>query len=367
MAKIAYFNCTAKAPHIGCMAVTDAHLRMLLSAGHTIEHVFYTGELKKYGNERSEIYSSMKADIDFISQLENIDAVAINGEGTIHHGSGIDLLVLSDLSIEMGKKVYLVNAVLEAVDGFDDVLNKLDDINVRDKESSDYLDSKRIKHRLIPDSILETRFEDNAFADYSGKIVITDWHRQRDGDIGSMLVEYMKKHEKDVVFMPFKNCFYGINGKWRGTVATISKAKLIITARHHGAYIAGLAGVPMVALPSNTHKIEGLLSMSPAKFAFCNAGDNLEEKAAFALENPEIAKEFHDYLISGRPLETFSVLNSDFPVDNKPSDEKVEKYISDFFADLEGVYYEDEVNASLKSHLARVDKKEKKNKRWKIF
>jgi len=325
--KISYFNCTAIQAHIGCYAVTDAHFRMLISHGYKFIHISPLNALNEFkANSRYE--TSKKIKNSYLMDIINkSDAIIINGEGTIHHGGGLTLLSLAEVAIECKKPVFLVNAVMEKVEGYDDVLKNLSDLNVRESRSSSFLKKKNISHRVVLDSILAAKFNQASYLDLKNKIIITDWHKQRDSDVGVQLTLYERTHRADVIYLPIHHLHHIQNNNWRGIIASLSQAKLIITGRHHAIYLAALAKIPIVALPSNTYKVEGFLEMLPIKISFCHPKDNLYEKIEYALDNLNLTEDLYKY-IKGKPLTTFDKLYSICPASTSKSKEEIESIVT---------------------------------------
>ncbi len=76
-------------------------------------------------------------------------------------------------------------------------------------------------------------------------------------------------------------------------------------------FAAGLANVPFVAIPSNSHKIESLLEWSGLPIPMCTSVDELEPQIEHARRNLQLFNEFHHFLRSQRVLvekDTASVL-----------------------------------------------------------
>ncbi len=304
--KIALFNDTGIVPHIGCMAVSDAHIRMLANINLRADLRWFVGDGRDYwlGNRQSSLDKLLASPL--CAELESVDAVIVNGEGTIHHGNGIHLLTILEAAQHLGKKSLLVNAVLQETECFDDVLAKLSDLTVRDLRSSEFLRQREITHRVVVDSILEAEFEEGPLFDLSNRIVVSDWHPDKESDVGSALRSLMADSKLHPFFLPL---IHGIHRYiWRKIPSTLSSADLLITARHHGIYLAALAGIPFVALPGNTHKIEGLIELSGFDIPICTRIDQVESAMIFAKRNRNIFNDFNHWLLSKRPLTTFQNL-----------------------------------------------------------
>ena len=266
--KIAYFNCTGAQPHIGCLAVTDSHLRNLIGNGYEVSIIYSTAETTKFRRSTREETKVAIQNSRIITAIEHVDAVVINGEGTIHHQRGVDLLCIAEIAKEMGKPVFIVNAVIEEMEGWFDILSNLDDLNVREVRSSNYLKENNVSNQIILDSFLDAKFSDINTQDFSGKTVVTDWHPARDNDVGKACLEFIDKNPSNSIFLPFQHWSYIENDNWRHQVANLSTADVLVTGRHHGVYAAILSGKPFVALPSNTYKIEGMVEFCSGKIPY---------------------------------------------------------------------------------------------------
>jgi hypothetical protein len=310
--KIALFNDTGNRSHVGCLAVSDAHNRMLAHEKMEVLYRFFVTQCRECwrGNVHDSVVYVLKSPL--ARKIASVDAVVVNGEGTIHHTGGRHLLTILTVAQELGVATFLVNAVLQASETHLETLRRLQDFTVRDLYSSRYLDGLNIPHRLVMDSILEAQFSSRPRHDFSGKIVITDFHRSRTRDVGSLMRQMTKELGHEAVYYPLQN--RARIEDWRHAVADMSTAKTVITARHHGVYVAGLAGVPFVALGSNTWKVEGLLAMFGENLRICTELSELREKCRTADQNHNLFTEFHHFLKRQKPLSTFARLVDHFNV-----------------------------------------------------
>jgi hypothetical protein len=307
--KIMLLNDTATVPHVGCQAVSDAHARMLGNAGHAVVERFFLGELRRFAsnNDENEAIESVLADADMRERLERCDAVIVNGEGTLHHGFGTEYLAVLGAAQQLGKASLIVNAVFEANHGWAGVLSKLDDFCVRDARSRDCVERAGFRCRILPDSLLAAQFGGTPYVDLSDKVVVTDWHPARDHDVGETM-RMVLGAVPDCVYFPL---LHGIHAHiWRCAIACWASAAWIITARHHGVYMAALAGKPFVVLPSNTLKIEGLLEAANVNIPVCTTPSQVMAARADALERPGEYQKLRDYLSDFLPLQTFSALGT---------------------------------------------------------
>jgi hypothetical protein len=306
--RILLLNETGIVPHLGCLAVADAHARMLGSMGHQVVRRRPLGDLTHLwrGDERASLDAAL-SDESLRADIESCDAVVLNAEGSIHHGHGLHWLAALGAAQRLGRRTLIVNAVLQESPGFDGVLRAVDDLCVRDARSAAYLRSRGVPCRVVPDSFAHARFDDEAAIELSGRTVLTDWHADRNADVGRAMVGLWRSLPDDRRFyFPF---FHGAQRLlWRSAVATIRRADVLVTARHHGVCLAARAGVPFVALPGNTYKIEGMIEASGLPIPVCSTGEQLEAGLAFARQNPGVFREFADYVRRSMPLTTFRAL-----------------------------------------------------------
>lgn len=260
MNPVALFNDTGRWPHVGCRAVSDGHDRMLARAGFTVTLRAYHGE---WGSLVSRLRTCRRqAERALRAQLAPRPLVIVNGEGTLHHGGGRALLAVLRGAQAWGCRTALVNAVVQALDPDAwPVLARLTRCTVRDAASSAYLTAHGIAHQVVSDALLEADFVSDPVCDLAGRIIVTDWHGSRAGDVGAACQAFLAHLGAEAVFYPLEDAARA--AAWRHTVADWRPARLVITARHHGVYLAALAGVPFLALGSNTWKIEGLLARLP--------------------------------------------------------------------------------------------------------
>ncbi|WP_336741360.1 polysaccharide pyruvyl transferase family protein [Aureimonas altamirensis] len=193
----------------------------------------------------------------FMNAIHDVDAVVVNGEGTIHHNRGLHLLTVLNVAQKMGKATILVNAVYEQNDFYLDTLKKLDFFSVREQRSASFAARQGIECQVILDSCLSASYEQNPLCDLSNMVVYTDWHSDRDQDVGEALVSSIIRGGDASFFLPFERQDAG--RAWARVPATIKTCAEFVTARHHGAYFAIAAKTPFVALGSNTLKLEGLV------------------------------------------------------------------------------------------------------------
>lgn len=313
---ILLLNDTANVGHVGCVAVADAHARMLGRRGHRVVHRCFLGELARLACPDADTGRSRAlADNDLMRMFDEVDAVVVNGEGTIHHGAGTEYLHVLGAASSRGKRTLLVNCVLEEVVGFDEVLHALDDITVRDLRSQRFLAGRGIASRLVYDSFLEAGFTGPPVADLQGRVVVTDWHHSRDPDVGQQLLQYLRGVPQHTAwFLPFLS--RDIAQAWQRIPATLAHARAVVTGRHHGVYAAALAGVPFVAMSGNTHKIDGLIDGFP-NLAFCLNPPSIQSALEEATERREEFRAAYRTMLAARPLSTFDALGASTDLDGE--------------------------------------------------
>jgi hypothetical protein len=299
-------NDTATVPHVGCQAVSDAHARLLGEAGHRVTDRAFLGELRRFaGRDEEAAIRLVLADAQLRERLEACDSVVVNGEGTLHHGSGAEYFAVLGAAQRLGKATLIVNAVFEAHAGWQQVLTKLDDFCVRDRHSLDHARSHGLRCRLVPDSFLAAQFDAARYVDLSEQIVVTDWHPLRDGDVGQTMRTLLGSVESTFYFP----LLHGIHAQlWRGAADAWSGASLIVTGRHHGIYLAAIARRPFIALPSNTRKVEGLIASAGADIPVCVTTADVEAGVSHAMHNLGEYERLFDWLSAQLPLSTFAAL-----------------------------------------------------------
>lgn len=303
--KILLANDTGIIDHFGCLAVSDAHARMLGRAGHTVASRIFVNELKRFSaSTENDLIANIARDDALVEKIEACDAVVVNGEGTIHHGAGQGLLALLAVAQSKKKITVLVNAVLQETNGFDTVFAKLEDITVREPNSLYHLKSRGYYGRVVPDSAFGARYSEAAVG-ISG-IAVTDCHPSRT-DIRHILDTYVAQNES-ATRLPLQHA--EIRNSWSALPSSIRNVDLLITGRHHGVYLALLAGIPFVALPSNTFKIEGALKFFQFEKFFAQSLVELSCTAELALDNRSLFKEFSERQAENFPLTTFDILGT---------------------------------------------------------
>ncbi len=198
------------------------------------------------------VHTVGSTDIDAVA-FDACDAVVVNGEGTIHHDSPRADFLLGVLAAAQaaGKRTALVNAVYQqAHPPPGDTLARLDLFVVREVRSAAWarrhggapwvlLDSAADRNRLLADA--------RPLRSVSGIVK------------GATHPKAPSANWLDAVDAPRIDMTAGTLDE---IVATLRRVDAYVTGQHHGVYAAALAGIPFVALTSNSHKIEGLIEWS---------------------------------------------------------------------------------------------------------
>ena len=263
--KILIANDTFTHPHIGCKGVGYSHAKQLGELGHKVVHRYFAGSLaiNQYDPKSTEeqLISKILETKAISEKINEVDAIIVNGEGTIHHGSGKILIALLGAGIAMNKKTVLVNTVFQEFDFFKNTLSKLDIFFVRDLFSKLYANSLGLRAEICADSFLQADFDQNLPANLtfgSKKILASDWHHQRTSDSGRTIINFLSQNSNSAYFPLLQGT---ANLLWRYSPKLISNSPLFISARHHGICLAMKAGIPFIGLGSNTHKIESTVKM----------------------------------------------------------------------------------------------------------
>lgn len=277
--KVLVFNDTSVTGHYGCMAVMEAIDNGLRKAGMKPIGYWPTGVSWK----------SAKAEIERLK----IDAIIVNGEGTIHspkkyHRAAELLELASYAKHDLNIPIYLINASLFDIDDkFKSHLVNFSMVFTRERESYALCQSIGLSGEWLPDLSLLGFYQGgkNKNLTTDKNIVVTD----------SVLPEFseilhcvgIRNKARAVSFYPntvFKNIFRGffvkvlsrlrqlLGGppiiikpnyskkiKSSELAAPVKGASLFVTGRFHGVVMAIATKTDFLALQSNTPKIQATL------------------------------------------------------------------------------------------------------------
>ncbi|PIQ85331.1 MAG: hypothetical protein COV74_09010 [Candidatus Omnitrophica bacterium CG11_big_fil_rev_8_21_14_0_20_45_26] len=300
--KVFFANDTSSEHHAGCIAVSFAHRAMLRKKRVNVIGTHYVHEAADMYAENAEKSIEKVLASHWGKLIRRCDALVVNGEGTIHHGKGMHLLAMIAAAQKLNKKTFLINCVLQEVPPFINIFSRLTDLTVREPFSAAVAKRLGGKPRIVPDSILEAPFQDKIYENLRNEIVIGDGHEHQ-SDVCNIL-ESLRRHHR-TWRVKEKNRQHD----WMFAIASLRTARLYVTGRFHGIYLCALAGIPFVALPSNSHKIEALIAWSKCRIPICYNLAETEKAIKYALNSPNEFDKFRTFLLTQKPLTTFEYLN----------------------------------------------------------
>jgi len=232
--------------------------------------------------------------------IDKSEIVIVNGEGTIHHRNraGTTLMEILKYGQEQNKKTMLINTVFDnPTPYYNEVLQKLDYLSVREQLSYENAIKCGANPEILLDSCVDPINISNAstlIPDFRNKIVLGGAHP------AVMCYNIFKTLDFPELSCQMRSPLSSFNT----IIQSLKKAQLYITDQHHGLYAAGIAGIPFVVAPSNSHKIEGLIKWSGLPIKICNTRDEIMKQIRFAtdIKNKHIYDDFHKFITSGNFL-----------------------------------------------------------------
>ena len=268
--RIAIINDTRSTNHYGCLMVMRNIELLLKNQGADVVWAWPVGV--DWRKRRSEIVNKPK-----------VDAIIVNGEGTIHHGprrwQAEALAEFAEFSKNTLKTpVFLINATLYANEkSLYECLKYYNVIYVRDRISHMELNNLNIENEFVPDMTFAV--PSNLVSDHVKNVCVVDSVMQSDIPF---LRRFSKKHQADycsmVVARPSNYSFFKkprrflltsfkwlINERLRSLDPKefekyLGHYKLVVTGRYHTVTMCLKNRIPFVALESNTPKISYLLN-----------------------------------------------------------------------------------------------------------
>ena len=267
--RVAIINNTRPTSHYGCLMVMKNLEALLKQQG---VEVLWTWPVSVDWRKHKEK----------ISSLPRVDAVIVNGEGTIHHGprrwQAQALAEFVDYAHNvLNLPAYLINTTLYANEGsLYKYIERFNRIYVRDRSSFETLQTKKIESQYVPDMTfaLKPKFSYQP----SKEVLVVDSVMQTDVP---KLKAFSKKNQADycsmIVARPSNYSFWkrprrflietfkwAVKEKNRSLnpsdfEAHLAKYRLVVTGRYHTVTMCLKNRIPFVALESNTPKISFLL------------------------------------------------------------------------------------------------------------
>jgi len=326
--RVAIINDTRPTHHYGCLMVMK-NLEALLEM------------------QGAEVVWTWPVSVDWrkhrakVLNMPEVDAIIVNGEGTIHHGprrwQAQALAEFAEFAHEqLNVPAFLINSTLYANEAsLNEYLKLYDAIYVRDRASHESLSAAGIENHFVPD--MTFALSSNLVHAYDKPLCVVDSVMQSDLP---KLKRFSKENAADYCSMivarpsnysPWKKTrrFILESIKWffkekdrsldpTDFEAYLGQYQLIVTGRYHTVTMCLKNKVPFVAIESNTPKISYLL-----KEVF---GDTSRVISIDSLENLDIQRwnQFSDEEVSA--IDAFL---EKAELDNK-------KMIGDLLSNVEG-------------------------------
>jgi hypothetical protein len=272
MIKIAIINDTRITSHYGCMLVME-NLLSLLSSNNV--EVIWTWDVSVDWRKHKNT----------IIKKPRVDAIIVNGEGTIHHSKNRKFAkALAEFAVFSNEVLktpsYLINSTLYHNDAFEyDNLKEYRAIYVRDKGSLAELESFNLIGKYVPDMTFAKNSRKYADLIPSLDTIVIDSAIKQDNPI---LKEFASNHK-----FPFKSMIVArpsnarflrsprpyVKNVWRYLssdrklstspgeyIEYLHQYTLVITGRYHTVSMCIKNKIPFIAIDSNTPKIRYLLN-----------------------------------------------------------------------------------------------------------
>lgn len=248
--KIAVFNDTRPAKHFGCELVMRELIANLTR--HGMDPVWF-----------HPVRVDWRENISSIPRRPQIDAVIVNGEGSIHHSSIRPRAVfLSEIASfarqHLDVPAFLINASISDIDNVTAVnLKSFHRIYVRETESKTVLEQYDIPSVVVPDLTMQAQFDvptarsgvcgtDSVLVDVSRTIRALC---NRNGWQFRSMTMGGKKSDATT----------DNNELFRDFVRWLGSHQLVVTGRFHTVTFCIATGTPFVAVESNTPKISSFV------------------------------------------------------------------------------------------------------------
>lgn len=220
----------------------------------------------RYHLRKHEIVKTIKVSVDQKidgCDIDGVDWVVVNAEGSIHHNSpwGIEILETLDYAQFRGKKTFLLNALYEKMDSkFDDIIRRCDVVMAREKYSYDNLIKLNSKTELHPDFCVLN------FRGIKGKVIDVGVH----SGVCKTQTHFASVYKN--VFDTFRCPIVSIGSKhsFDDYIATYKNMDVLLTGQHHAVYACILAGTSFVPTFGNSHKIESFLEWMDIPVMMCS-------------------------------------------------------------------------------------------------
>ncbi len=233
--------------------------------------------------------------IHFLNNLENIDIVIVNGEGSIHHNQkiGYDMIKIAKYAKKYNKPAVLINCTYESNShDYKKYLEFFDIISVRESRSYKELKKIDVNSLIVPDLCFYFDLLKDNYYKRSNKIILSDSNileitkklficsKKNNNYVyipiltngmnfiknDFFLLKKIKYYIKKNLFKFFKfepnnndkNRYYGV-GSFYDYLEILKKNNFLISGRFHSTCFAIITKTPFLAIKSNTFKIESLI------------------------------------------------------------------------------------------------------------
>jgi hypothetical protein len=240
------------------------------------------------------------------------DALLVNGEGNMHHGSKRfhHKMRLLGAAVAAGRPAFLVNSVWQDnPPDYDDLLPKLTGLFVREVLSQQELaDRHGACSEVVPDaSYFDCLPRLTLHRNFRGAPAVTDFY-VKPQQAGARPHRFERRDD----LFPTARPLPFLDWHWGRIVASLKTSSYLITGRHHAVYAACVARVPFVASEGNTHKIRGLIASARADILVADTPEEIPTVMAANLARPEEYERLFSWVARhdiGRLIPDPSILN----------------------------------------------------------
>jgi hypothetical protein len=258
--RVLLLNDTRSENHVGCRLVVGNTLRQCDRAG-----------LEVVG---SVPHSATDDERQARVRAEQYDILLINGEGTMHHDQP-KALALGGAAVaasRLGKCVVLFNTVWQANHRLNHYLAHFDLVFCRESLSWRELAAAGRRSHIVPDMVFATEFTSAGSPQYPGRTVLVD-SVSREQTLQwawrALLWKWALFPMHDANYFRLRRRpWLSLGLRLRSGCAlrkpddtflqSLSQFACAVSGRFHGVCLAFVAGLPVVGIASNTHKIQGL-------------------------------------------------------------------------------------------------------------
>lgn len=256
---------------------------------------FLVGDHSSYHCGSAAAFSVLKSTVstiyDIVDDIDECDAIFVNGEGSMHHNSKnfTEKMIILRKALDEGKRASLVNTVWQDNSDLHDMtLRRLHEIVVHEPLSqNDLLQRHRISSSVHLDLSYYAPIDESAAAeDWSKQVVVSDFH-------SSELDLWFRVTRGPLA----KRTYFDMRDfSWSSLVKSMRTCRLIVTGRHHAMYAACAARRPFIAMVGNTHKVEGLIAASPFPIPIVKTVHQASAMLKWAVDNRGMYKEFFHWM-----------------------------------------------------------------------